>query len=114
MNCIYLRVKIKGVATGAYHELKEKTFMCILRTHRTIVYINEFFQAFQTDKPQLRTAYAWLLVKVDDRNVNKPEMIPDTYSATIPENSPRENYVLQVTAQDKDTVRETYFCSENN
>uniref|UniRef100_A0A1I8F2D4 Cadherin domain-containing protein n=1 Tax=Macrostomum lignano TaxID=282301 RepID=A0A1I8F2D4_9PLAT len=60
--------------------------------------------AYQTDKPDLRTAVTFVSVMVSDKNDNKPAMSAASYSASIVENSPNGTFVTQVAATDADAV----------
>uniref|UniRef100_A0A1I8GJB0 Cadherin domain-containing protein n=1 Tax=Macrostomum lignano TaxID=282301 RepID=A0A1I8GJB0_9PLAT len=59
-------------------------------------------KAYQTDKPDLRTAVTFVSVMVSDKNDNKPAMSAASYSASIVENSPNGTFVTQVAATDAD------------
>lgn len=62
------------------------------------------FQAAQEDD-STKTANAVVLVSIEDVNDNAPEFDQSNYTVVIPENSPRDRFVLQAKVTDLDQVR---------
>lgn len=60
-------------------------------------------QAAQVDD-NTKTTNAVVLVTIEDVDDNEPEFDQSDYTVIVPENSPRDHFVLQATVTDRDQV----------
>ena len=63
-----------------------------------------FFQAYQTDNPLERRAFAELIVYVTDVNDHPPDMSMSSYDVTVQEHLANGTVVARVSGTDRDIV----------